>query len=63
MHSPPWGRGGGGCFRKPRRRGDGAQYACEIASAYSGMVVSGVACTWRSGAGASWTCTGGVSAG
>jgi hypothetical protein len=25
---------------------------------YSGMVVSGVACTWGSGAGGSWTCTG-----
>ena len=26
--------------------------------AYSGMLVSGVACTWGSGAGGSWTCTG-----
>jgi hypothetical protein len=26
--------------------------------AYSGMLVSGVACTWDSGAGGSWTCTG-----
>jgi hypothetical protein len=26
--------------------------------AYSGMLVSGVDCTWGSGAGGSWTCTG-----
>ena len=26
--------------------------------AYSGMGVSGEACTWGSGAGGSWTCTG-----
>ena len=30
--------------------------------AYSGMLVSGVACAWGSGAGGAWTCTGWVGA-
>ena len=51
----------GGCLflaegKKPPLMGE----AFEVLAAYSGMGVSGVACTLNSGAGGSWTCTGGV---